>query len=248
MGVAAPALSEAPVLDEVVAAAGGGPVDRCLFFAPDALGAGLWNDYAPDFAPVLAHAPLRVALRSAFPPKTPVCFATMFTGAPPEAHGIKHHERPVLPCDTWFDALARAGKRVAIVAVRNSSMDRLFRNRPVDYFSEAYDDEVVRRTLDVLARGRHDVLAVYQQEYDDQLHKTTPTSPQCLRAMRNHIRSFQEIADAADRAWRSERYVLTFSPDHGSHVDPQTGCGTHGADIPEDMDIYHCFGVWPQPT
>jgi hypothetical protein len=243
LGIAPPALSDAPVLGEVVAAAGDRSIEKCLVFAPDALGARLWDAYASDFAPVIEHAPLRVALRSAIPPKTPVCFATMFTGAPPAAHGIKHYERPVLRCDTWFDALLRAGKRVAMVAVHGSSMDLIFRNRPMDYFSEAYDGEVARRAMDLVTRGDHDVIAVYQQEYDDLLHKTAPTSPECLRAMRNHIGSFQEIAEAAARAWRSRRYVITFSPDHGGHVDPETGHGTHGADIPEDMDIYHCFGV-----
>jgi len=244
LGIAAPALSDAPVLGEVLAAAGGRPVDKCLVFAPDALGADLWDFHASDFAPVLAHAPLRVALRSVVPPKTPVCFASMFTGAPPAAHGITHYVRPVLSCDTWFDALLRAGKRVAIVAVRNSSMDLIFRNRPMDYFSEAYDGEVAQRTIDLVTRGEHDVVAVYQQEYDDLLHKTTPRSPECLQAMRNHVQSFLKIAAAAARGWRSFRYVLTFSPDHGAHAEPETGRGDHSADIHEDMDIYHCFGVW----
>src|SRR5258706_14345046 len=54
-------------------------------------------------------------------------------------HGIKRYERPVLSCDTIFDALARAGKKVAIVAVRDSSIDLIFRERPIDYFSPTYD-------------------------------------------------------------------------------------------------------------
>jgi hypothetical protein len=34
----------------------------------------------------------------------------------------------VLACDTVFDALVRAGKKVAIVAVRDSSIDLIFRD------------------------------------------------------------------------------------------------------------------------
>ena len=121
---------------------------------------------------VVSASDVQVELRSMTPPKTPVCFASMFTGAPPEVHGIRKYERPVLTCDTLFDALARAGKRAAIVAVRDCSMDIIFRSRPIDYFTEDYDPQVTERALELVRDGNHDFIVAYNQEYDDTLHRT----------------------------------------------------------------------------
>jgi hypothetical protein len=38
---------------------------------------------------------------------------------------------------------------------------------------------------------------------------------------------------------------VAFAPDHGAHINPSTGKGDHGLDIPEDMDIFHCYGIYP---
>jgi predicted AlkP superfamily phosphohydrolase/phosphomutase len=85
-------------------------VEKALIYAPDAIGEGLRRDYAKLFDPVEKIAPIEVAIRAVLPTYTPVCFSSMFTGAPPETHGIRKYEKPVLGCDTLFDALARAGK------------------------------------------------------------------------------------------------------------------------------------------
>ena len=46
----------------------------------------------------------------------------------------KKYDKPVLRCETIFDSLVNAGKKVAIVAVRNSSIDSIFRERTIDYY------------------------------------------------------------------------------------------------------------------
>jgi hypothetical protein len=171
----------------------------------------------------------------------------MFTGALPHVHGIQKYERPVLKCDTLFDALIRAGKKVAIVAVKNCSVDLIFRNRELDYFSEEYDAQVTESALDVLNSGKHDFILAYHQEYDDTLHRTTPQSPEAIQAMNNHIQSFDIIARAFHDSWKSYNRVILFASDHGAHIDKDTGKGTHGDDIPEDMHIQHFFGVTKAP-
>jgi L-amino acid N-acyltransferase YncA len=241
-----PALTRHGPLDLVLQSAraqGLSRVDKCLVYAPDALGEWLYRKYTAVFAAVQEHAPISMLLRAVMPPKTPVCFASMFTGALPEEHGIRHYERPVLRCDTLFDALLRAGKRVAIVAVKDCSIDLIFRERAMDYFSEPYDREVEERALALLERDEHDVLVVYQQAYDDALHRTTPESPEALQALRDHIATFSRIAGAFDRCWGQYRRAIFFAPDHGAHVDPATGKGTHGAPSPEDMFVRHFVGV-----
>ncbi|MHC4601266.1 MAG: alkaline phosphatase family protein [Planctomycetota bacterium] len=216
--------------------------ERCLVFAPDAIGEGLVGACRDRFLPVQSHAPLEVPLRAEIPTVTPVCFASMFTGAPPEAHAIRAYEKPVLECDTLFDALLRAGKNVAIATVKDSSIDRIFRGRELDHYSEDYDPEVTARGLDLIEEDRHDFLLVYHQEYDDTMHATAPRDAKALRAMENHVRSFDRFARAAKSRWGERPGVLLFAPDHGTHVDPETGRGTHGEAIPEDLEVLHFFG------
>jgi hypothetical protein len=149
-----------------------------------------------------------------------------------------------LTCDTLFDALLRAGKRVTIVAVQGSSIDRLFRNRAIDYFPEAYDEQVTTRVLSLLSLNAHDLVVVYHQEYDDRLHETHPFSERCVQAMSNHVQSLQELATACRVAWARHRYAVVMAPDHGAHKDEATGRGDHGLDIPEDMEVSHWYGVY----
>jgi hypothetical protein len=238
-----------PSLSPVIERAKALGLDRCervLLYAPDAVGLPLCDAFPEALEAVAREAPTIVRVRSVVPPVTPVCFATMFTGRPPASHGIRTYERPALRCETLFDRLVSAGKRVAIVAVRDSSIDRIFRGRAIDYFSEIYDPEVTTRTLQLLEEDRHDFVLAYHQEYDDTLHRTTPGSPEAVEALRNHVHAFVQLARAAAEFWAPYPRVLGFVPDHGAHVDPHTGKGTHGLDIPEDMDVRHFYGVFPR--
>lgn len=246
MGVFAPNGSTAGAVRNAVSEAdrvfGGGNAEKCLVFAPDAMGCHLAGVRPDLFAPVGSVAPLRLSLRSVVPPKTPVCFASMFTGMTPEQHGIRKYEKPVLTCDTLFDALARNGKRVAVVSVRDCSIDVIFRGRSVDFFSEEYDPQVTDRALSLIADGRHDFVLAYHQEYDDVMHGSTPFSDEALKAAGNHIESFLRLALAVDRHWGAFNRVVLFAPDHGAHTDEATGRGNHGDDISEDMDVFHFLG------
>jgi predicted AlkP superfamily pyrophosphatase or phosphodiesterase len=218
-------------------------VKRALVFAADAIGADLVKSYESDFKPVFAHAPVCVDAHAVMPSVTPVCFASMFTGAPPEIHGIRKYEKPVLSCDTLFDALARSELSVALVTVKDSSMARIFRNRPIDYFTEHYDQEAVERAHELISEDQHDLIVVYQQEYDDQIHSTAPRSPEALHAMRNHVRNFDSLALAARRRWSSMAHAVAFVSDHGTHIDPETGRGTHGSDLLDDLEVKLFWGV-----
>jgi hypothetical protein len=248
-GVGLPFDSEAgalePVLELARAALDGETVRRCLVFAPDALG-DQFTAARPDLAAaVAATAPLVVPLRSIDPPWTPVCFASMFTGASPARHGIRKYEKPVLAIDTVFDAFARAGRRVAIVAVADSSIDRIFRGRALDYFSEKYDPWVTEKALSLVAADRHDLVVAYHQEYDDVMHALGPAHPRALRGARNHVEAFADLAAAVEAGWARHPRAIVFAPDHGAHDDPLTGGGAHGTAADADMDLAHFWAVQP---
>jgi hypothetical protein len=235
----------------VVESAGALGIDRCervLLYAPDAIGLHLCAAFPEVILPVVQEAPIVVRVQSVVPPVTPVCFTTMFTGQPPSVHGIRKYEKPVLRCRTLFDRLIDAGKRVAIVAVNQSSIDLMFRGRALDYFSEKYDPEVTERTLQLLEADGHDFILAYHQEYDDTLHRTSPQAEEAVMAMKRHVASFVRLAQASDRYWGSHHRMLGFVPDHGGHADPVTGKGTHGSDRPEDMAVQHFYGVFRRGT
>ena len=244
MDIDPPKVCSAPPLELVLAPA---RVDRVLIYAADAIGRVFLGNQPNLKKRLVAASDVQVDLRAMFPPKTPVCYASMFTGAMPEVHGIRKYERPVLTCDTLFDAMARAGKRVAIVAVKDCSMDIIFRNRQIDYFTEEDDAAVLERTLSLLSDDRHDFMVSYNQEYDDTLHRTRQDGPEALAAAGRHVQTFTLLWQATEEHWAGQNRALLFTPDHGAHYDAMKGKGDHGEDIPEDMDVLHFWRLRAAP-
>jgi len=214
-------------------------VDKCLIFAPDAIGLDLFKRYRSSFDVILQHQPVTIRLSSVFPSITPVCFASMLTGLKPREHGIIKKETPVLKCNTIFDILVEAGKKIAIVAVHDSSIDKIFRNRDIHYFSKKNDIEVICKTKELVESGNHDFIVCYTCDYDDILHEETPFSSRAINAMNRHITDFDKFVKLIDKHWSKYNRLIWFAPDHGSHIDSKTNKGTHGENIPEDMDIQH---------
>ena len=218
-------------------------IQKFLVYAPDAIGLHLYKPYRSYFKSVEKVAPLSVHMSSVDPSVTPVCFASMFTGVSPEIHGIRKYEKPLVQHKTLFDYLIEANKKVAIVAVINSSIDIIFRNRQIDYFSEVYDEDVTRKTIELIKSDKHDFILAYHQEYDDIMHKTHPFSKEAINAMKNHISAFNSLTEVVDKYWSKYDRAVAFTPDHGAHTNSGDGKGTHGKNIPEDMDIQHFFGL-----
>jgi hypothetical protein len=229
----------APADERVLALAPAGGVKKLLIYAPDAIGLGLIGKHPELFGGLKAAGFRKFNLQSVYPPKTPVCFASMFTGLRPEGHGIQQYEKPVLSCRTIFDALPAHGVRTAIVAVNDSSIDLIFRCRKVDYYSGQDDGAVTRIALELLNAGDYDCLLVYHQEYDDLLHASDPWNEAALSAVKRHLRAFGELTSAFERKWAALPRAALFAPDHGAHTDPATGKGAHGDNIPADMDVAH---------
>ncbi|MEN6419949.1 MAG: alkaline phosphatase family protein [Clostridiaceae bacterium] len=221
-----------------------GSAQRVLIFNPDAVGQWLYERYTQDFLPVTARTQLAMPMLAAFPPVTPVCFATMYTGTAPSVHGIRKYEKPVVKTDSLFDALTRSGKRVALVAVKDSSMALIFTGKKIDYYLEADDESAVKRGLELIKADRHDFICVYVEAYDDSIHETEPESPASYQALKDHMRQFAELSDAAEAAWAKYDTLTVFAPDHGIHK-AIYGVGDHFADIPEDMNMLHFYGFQP---
>lgn len=245
-GIEKPALADEPVEEACceLKNLAGGSFERVLIYNPDAIAMWLCEKYREDFAAVRRHAPLTIPFASVLPSKTPVCFGTMYTGAMPQVHGIEKYEKLVIKIDSLFDSLVRAGKKTAIVAVENSSMSKIFAGRNIDYFFCIYDSAVIKKAIELIEKGEYDFICVYTQGYDDSMHLTGVESRPALRAMRKQIKYFDKLAKSVKKYWPQKNSLITFSPDHGVH-NQSPHRGTHGSDLPEDINIYHFFGAVP---
>ena len=220
-------------------------VEKLLLYNPDAIGEEFFTRYEEKiFSPLVQSTDLQLRFRSPMPPKTPVCFATMYSGALPEVHGINHYEKPVLTIDTLFDAWARAGKKVALISKGGQSIPRIFAERDIDYFITGGDAESVDKAIELLQTSDYDVIEVYNQEYDDMLHVTHPRSLFCKRAAKHYVQSYARLQDAVRTYWAGYSVLTGFCPDHGAHRVGKILNGTHGDDIPSDRNIVHFFSVF----
>ncbi len=223
----------------------GGAVDRVLVYNPDAIGLWLFQKYTNDFAPVLKNTQLGVPIKTVMPSVTPVCFGTMYTGVEPSVHGIQAYEKKLITTDSLFDVVARSGKKAAIVAVADSSMSVIFQERDIDYYILPYDQEVNEKALELIKEDKYDLLVVYNQEYDDTMHRTGTESDASIKAMHNHIETFDMLANAVKQHWKKHDTMICWATDHGIHQ-LENGHGWHGDNIEEDMNVMHFYGVYPK--
>lgn len=246
MGIEPPLTAEPKMdwLSDLLKNKANGRADRVVMYNPDAIAMWLFQNYTAEFAPVLRHTQIGVPLRTVMTAVTPVCFASMYTGTQPSVHGVQKGEKPVVRTDSLYDALIRAGKRAAIVAVDGSSMSKIYAERAIDYFFVPYDEEVTQKALELIGQDTYDFISVYTQGYDDAMHLTGTESAAALEAMKSQILIFEQLALAVEKHYRAHDTLICFCTDHGVHT-KETGGGTHGEEIPEDLNIMHFFGVKP---
>jgi predicted AlkP superfamily pyrophosphatase or phosphodiesterase len=240
---AAPALPE--MTEYIDGALGGRSADRVFMYNPDAIAEWIYDKYRSYFAEADARVDLRVPLCSVMPSVTPVCFGTMYTGAQPSVHGIQRYEKPVITIDTLFDALLRAGKRVALVTYETCSLSKIYLEREMDYFH--YDDmmKVNAKAAELILRDEHDFIVVYNGNYDSKMHKFAPESHEALAELRCNVEAFAVFSELIKTHWTGHDTLVGFAMDHGCHeIDGQNG--SHGLDMPEDLNIVHLYKAYPR--
>ena len=189
----------------------------------------------------MLHSSLTLPMLSVMPSVTPVCFASMYTGVMPEVHGIRAYEKPVLKCETLFDAALAAGRRVAIVSTEGDSISKIFLERDLAYFILSTPEECNAKAAELMERDACDLLVLYNRNYDSTMHRHGPESEQALRELASNANTFASFAQLAREAWRGKRAAMAFLPDHGCH-EIDDGLGSHGLEMPEDMNIVHFYG------
>jgi predicted AlkP superfamily pyrophosphatase or phosphodiesterase len=235
LGVRPPSAAETGPLEEVVGEMG--PQERLAVVVIDAFGSSTWAANMRETPTFNALANRRLLhLRSVMPSITPVNFATMLTGAGPEAHNIRDRTEK-LALETIFDVLRERGKTSATAARALSSLGILISphaDRP-GIAASNLDEEVKAIVIDHLRKGVH-LLWVQLLDVDDAGHAHGPLSPQSVEACHRDDGHLREIAEAA----YEEGYGLIVLADHGQHtVEAEDGVrhGTHGTDMSEDIYV-----------
>ncbi len=219
-----------------------GKVDRAVIYNPDAVALWVYQKYTEKFTDVAVNSDLAIPMLSVMPSVTPVCFASMYTGVLPEIHGIRKYEKPVLKTETLFDRMLAAGKKCAIVSTAGDSISKIFLERDMDYF--IYDDieEVRRKGLELIEKNCYDLLVIYNGDYDGFMHKFGPESPEALGRLDMDVAYYKKMVQKIKECYSSGTTFYGFCPDHGCH-EIDGGCGSHGLDEQEDMNVIHFYGI-----
>ena len=225
---------------------GGKKADRIVMYNPDAIAEWIYKKYPDYLSGVRQLTDVEIHLATVMPSVTPVCFGTMYTGAQPAVHGIQKYEKPIITIDTIFDALIAAGKKPALITYGNCSLSRIFLGRNLDYyhFEEGDIGDANAKAVEVILRDEHDFIVIYNGNYDFVMHKNGPESAKALAELRVNDQIFSVISNLIKEHWRHHNTLVGFAMDHGCHeIDGE--CGSHGLDMPEDLNIVHRYQGYP---
>ena len=220
----------------------GEKADRIFLYHPDAIAQWIDEKYSTVLKEVKNLSDISVEYSCPMPSVTPVCFATMLSGSQPEVHGIQKYEKPVLTIDTFFDALIRNGKKVAIVSEVNFSYSKIFLNRNLDYYIFENISEINAKAMELIYKDEHDCIFVYNGNYDSMMHKFGPESREALSELRSNSYTYATFVHALRNSYKKHNTFYGFAMDHGCH-EIDKGGGSHGLYMEEDINIRHYYGA-----
>ena len=251
MGIEAPNVAAAPNEDLVAyidKVFGGEKADRILMFNPDAVAQWIYEKYASFCREAKHYTEIEIPLRSVMPSVTPVCFATMYTGAQPAVHGIQKYTKPVLTVETIFDAMVKADRKCAIITSGDCSMSKIFLERKIDYLHYDHGEAVNRvnaMAAEAIIQDKYDFIAVYNGNYDSIMHKFGPESLEAISELRANSIDFATLSNLVESNWKKHNSLVGFAMDHGCH-EIDGNCGAHGLDMEEDLNIVHLYKGYPR--
>ena len=81
----------------------------------------------------------------------------------------------------------------------------------------------------------------YNGNYDGIMHKFGTESEEAIAALKANLAFYCRLVGAIKQHWAQHNTLYGFMPDHGCH-EIDGGCGAHGLDMEEDMNIVHLYG------
>ena len=196
---------------------------RVMILYLDGLSYALYHRAARRFMPFCARTFSCVSARTAYPPLTQPCMASMLTGAWPQTHGIfsRRDHRPRVP-----SLLRHPGA----VLVEADSAPLALEREPVltlPRAGESVDAAVLRAALPIAA-GDAPLLIVHFHGLDDLEHDVG--DDEALLADKLH-----ELDDAVRALCAVFRGAAILCADHGVHR--EDGAGSHGRFDCRDMFV-----------
>lgn len=214
--------------------------DRVFMYNPDAIAMWIYEKYQHCFAEMEKEISLKLPMLSVMPSVTPVCFGSMYSGLMPSDHGIRKYEKPVLKVPTVFDLLPAAGKKAAIVSTEGDSISKIFLERNIDYFIYPSKEECNLKAMELIEQDAHDLIVLYNGDYDYQMHRHAPEGKKALKALQENIAAYMQLKSQIRKHWAAHQTSLVFAPDHGCHK-VYGFLGNHGENTPADMNIMHFY-------
>ncbi|MCL2565409.1 MAG: alkaline phosphatase family protein [Defluviitaleaceae bacterium] len=218
----------------------GKKADRVFIYNPDAVALWLFQKYTERFERAILQSDLGLPMLAVMPTVTPVCFASMYSGASPDIHGISAYEKPILKIDTVFDAFIKAGLKPAIISTAGDSISCIFLEREMDYFIYETSDECNKKAMELIEEDKYDLIVLYDPKYDNAMHRNGPESKAALAELANNIDTYSEIIEHIKKHWAKHRTMIGFCPDHGCH-EIDGSLGSHGLNMAEDMNVIHFY-------
>lgn len=224
----------------------GRKADRIFMYNPDAIAQWLWQKYPRLFRDIDRYVGLELPIRTVVPSVTPVCFSTMYTGAQPSVHGVT--KKQILKIDTFFDAMLRAGKKIALISNLRGSMSTLYLEREMDYYLFNSMEQGIAKASELILKDEYDIIIVYSGFYDKMMHHYGPESVEALSELRVNAATFGILSDLIDQHWKNHDTLVGFAMDHGCHADvtPEGDLGDHGLDITVDVNVMHLYKAYPR--
>lgn len=157
-------------------------------------------------------------------------------------HGIRKYEKPVITIDTLFDAFLRAGKKCALVGFKKASVMNIFKERDMDYYIVDREESDAANAIAarLIIEDQYDLIVVYNGNYDTLMHKHGPESIEALSEARCNSEDFATFCTLIQEHWKNHNTLAAFAMDHGCH-EIDGGCGSHGLDMVEDLNICHTY-------
>ncbi len=216
--------------------------DRVVMYNPDAIALWIYGKYYKKyFSRLEANTDLMLPMLSVFPPVTPVCFGSMYSGLQPAVHGIQSYTKPVLKCQTVFDAVLGAGKKAAIVSTEGDSISLIFLERDMDYFIYKTVKACNDKAAELIKKDEYNLIVLYNTDYDYWMHRSSPTGLPAKNALKKNVAEYLALKELIQSEWKGKhRTALAFAPDHGCHRTAGI-LGTHGINEPCDMNTVHLW-------
>ena len=178
-----------------------------------------------------------------YPARTVTGFSSMFTGAPPKAHGMRSNFVPSLgvKCESIFDSLRASGMTGKLVGIAHlvDAFGGDVETVTAVTHNDEIDDALVARAKAVMERDEPDLLALQLLSVDQTGHARGSYNSEYLAKIEATDRKIEEFLGwCRENGFLDDDTTVLITSDHGQGI----GIGGHGHMSPEETYV-PCF-MW----